>query len=106
MKLPKLLVLLPILWVLGACASNPSPYMKIGMAYNVDDQSDWYLRSDRDWECSNKENFHAEIGLEFDHQITVGYHHQSHLTCGGPFNNHPELYQDEIIIEKKWGGRK
>jgi len=98
---------LPLLCLLLAgCGSTPSPYFDIGMSYNLDEFSDWYLRSDREWECSNKENFHAEIGLEFDHQWTIGYHHQSHLTCGGPFNNHPELYQDEIMIMKRFGGRK
>jgi hypothetical protein len=70
----------------------------------LDKQSDWYLRTSRDWTCSTGEIFHAELGLEFDDDWTLGYHHQSHITCG-QYNNRPELYQDEIILRKKWGGR-
>jgi len=27
------------------------------------------------------------------------------LLCGGPFNDLPEIYQDDIRITKRWGGK-
>ena len=99
-------LVLGLILISSGCSTTPSPYLEIGIGYQLDEMSDWYLRTDRGWTCSNNENFHAELGVEMDNQWKVGYHHQSHVTCGGPFNSHPELYQDEIIVTKKWGGRK
>lgn len=104
LDIPRSLVISLILVVSG-CA-HVDPYAEIGIGYQIDHMSDWYLRTDRDWTCSNGDTFHAELGLEFDHDWRVGYHHQSHISCGGPFNSHPEVYQDEIILTKKFGGRK
>ena len=83
-----------------------APYLEVGVGYTIDQNSDWYLRTDRNWTCKNHDTFHAELGLEFKHQWRLGYHHQSHTSCGGPFNSLPELYQDEIILSKKFGGMK
>lgn len=82
-----------------------APYATIGAGYQVDDNTDWYHRTDRDWQCSKQPQFHGELGLEFEHQITLFYHHQSWWRCGGPFNHDPETYVDYIGLEKKFGGK-
>lgn len=91
-----------VLLLLAGCAS---PYATIGVAYQIDDQTDYWLQTDRDWQCGKQPQAHIEVGLEFDHQLTVGLHHQSWLMCGGPFNHRPEVYQNDIRIMKKWGGK-
>lgn len=97
-------VLLCILAMGVAGCGTAAPYASVGVGYQVDQNSDWYVRTERDWQCDNPQA-HFEVGLEFDHQVTVFYHHQSWYRCGGPFNNKPELYVDHIGIEKKWGGK-
>jgi len=104
MKLPLMLVVLPLLVVSG-CSTTPKPYVEVGIGYQVDGMTDYWLQTSREWTCSNGDTFHAELGLEFDHNLKLGYHHQSHISCGGPFNSHAEVYQDEIILTKKWGGK-
>lgn len=80
------------------------PYAQIGLGYQT--KADWYLEPEREWTCDSHDRWHGEVGLEFPGQWTVGYHHQSGITCGGPFNNRNELFEDEIIVTKKWGGYK
>jgi hypothetical protein len=89
---------LPLLLLCG-CA----PYAEIGVGYQLDSHSAWTLRTEREWQCSNPQ-FHGEVGLEFEHQWTLAYHHQSWVGCGDPLNNKPELYQDHIQLSKKFGG--
>lgn len=102
----RILLVIGLMIMVSGCGTTPSPYLEIGVGYQIDEHTDWYLRSDKSWTCDNGDTFHVEIGAEFDKNWKVGYHHQSHISCGGPFNSHPELYQDEIIVTKKWGGRK
>ena len=95
--------LVPML--LMAC-SGTKPYLEVGIGVTLNGNSDWYLSTKRDWTCDNYDTFHGEVGLEFPKDWTLGYHHQSHISCGGPFNSKPELYQDEIILRKRFGGIK
>ena len=80
------------------------PYVAVGIGYQLDNMTDWMLRTEREWACENPDVFHGEVGVEWPSKVTLGYHHQSHVSCGGPFNNKPETYRDEIIIRKQWGG--
>lgn len=97
--------LLPLLLLLSGCASlDPHPYLEVGVGYMIDERSDWFLQSYRSWTC-DKETFHVELGAEFARQWKLGWHHQSHISCG-TWNDRPELYQEEIILTKKFGGRK
>jgi len=100
-----LILILCMVLFLPACSTTPKPYLEVGIGYNIDGMTDHWLQTGRTWTCNNNDTFHAELGVEFDHNLTLGYHHQSHLSCGGPFNNHPEVYQDELILTKKWGGK-
>jgi len=83
-----------------------SPYFQAGLGYQLDGMTDYMLRTDRDWTCDDNWTGNFEAGLEFDNQWTAGYRHISYVTCGGPFNSKPEVYMDEIIISKKWGGKR
>jgi len=93
-----LLVVLSIL--ITGCTSTP--YIAIGVGYQNDRGTDWYQHTAREWTCDKHDTFHAEVGTEWDSGWSVGYHHQSGVSCGKPFNTHPELYRDELIVTKRW----
>ena len=96
--------LIVCLLFISGCAATP--YAEMSLGYQIDGMTDYYLQTDRDWQCNKNVQFNGELGLEFDNNWKVGYHHQSWLMCGGPSNNnHPETYTDDIRITKKWGGK-
>jgi hypothetical protein len=97
------LIILVLVLLLSGCSS--SPYIQIGIGYQLDGATDWYLQTDRDWTCNNKDTFHGEVGTTWDNGWSIGYHHQSHTSCGRPFNKDPELYKDEILVTKRWTAR-
>ena len=97
-------VLIAIVLFLIGCASV-EPYAEIGIGYQINKNTDWYLETQRDWQCSWQPQTHIEVGVETKSNWKIGYHHQSWLACGGPFNDHPELYQEQIKIIKKFGGQ-
>ena len=101
----EILLVIGLMTTLSGCGTN-GPYVEIGIGYQIDEMTDWWLRTERPDTCDNNDVFHIEAGYEFENQWTVGYTHQSHVSCGGPFNDKPEMYRDEIIVTKKWGGRK
>ena len=82
-----------------------SPYLDIGIAYQLDDMSDWYLQTDREWQCSQNWQARIGFGLEWDH-VSLGYHHSSWWVCGGPWwDDRPELYSDVILLNYRFGGK-
>jgi len=96
--------LLSALFLLSACAHIPEPvYLDVGVGYQIDNNSDWYVRTERDWQCSD--NFQGQFALGWDFGATeIEYYHQSWYPCGGPFNNKAELYQDSINLRHRIGG--
>lgn len=101
----KLIIMMGLLMV--GCSSNKvAPYAEFGLGYQIDKNSDWWVRTTRPDQCSKQPQFHGEIGLEFPRNWKLGYHHQSWVLCGGPFNNDPEIYMDDIRLTKKFGGLK
>lgn len=100
------LIVLTVAALLTGCASaTAKPYFELGATYRIDDHSDWYVGSDRDWTCDSP-GFDAEFGYDFGKWGSLGYRHQSYWLCGGPFNSKPELYQDDIRWSMRWGGHK
>lgn len=97
--------LIPLVFLLTGC-STAKPYAEIGLAYQIDKNSDWWVRTTRPDQCSKQPQFHGEVGIEFPKDWKIGYHHQSWVLCGGPLNNDPEIYMDDIRITKKFGGMK
>lgn len=80
-------------------------YVDVSVAYQIDEWSDWYLRTGREWQCSD--NFKAifEAGTQLNDKWSVAYTHQSWWSCGKPFNNHPELYTDDIRVTRRFSWR-
>lgn len=97
-------ILIALLGISG-CAAQP--YAKLAVGYQIDSQSDWYVRTDRDWQCSRNLPFQGELGFEWSTGWSAFYEHQSWVFCGGPFaSGHPELYRDALWVGKKFGGVK
>lgn len=95
-------------WVLltllvAGCGSTP--YFEVGVGYQIDKNSDWYVRTERPWQCSDNYQGHFELGLDWG-DTRLGYHHQSWFTCGDPFNSRPELYVDDVRLTHTFGGKK
>jgi hypothetical protein len=93
-----------ILFLLAGCAGT-KPYLEIGLGSQINRNTDYWVQTPRDWQCSKNIQVHIEPGLEWDSNWRLGYHHKSWLLCGGPFNNHPEVYADDIRLTKKFGGK-
>lgn len=99
-----LIVLISIAILAGGCTTYARPYVEVGLAYQLDQNTDYWLQKDRDWQCSNGLQGQLEVGYHIsepvlgnDH-IRIGYHHESWVNCGGPFNKRAEVYQDDIRV--------
>lgn len=88
--------------LLTGCAA--SPYAEVGVGYQLDNYTDYWLQTERDFQCSSGPQAHFEVGME-KNNWKLGIHHQSWWLCGGPFNDKPEIYQNDIRLTKKWGGK-
>lgn len=97
----KVAILASVLLFSG-CASGT--YVEMAVGYRLDDLSDWYLQSERGWQCSQPWVFDAEVGHEFANNVRLGLYHESQIVCGS-FNHKPELYSAKIRLSKKWGGK-
>lgn len=105
----QMLLLIGLMIIVSGCSTTKgkvAPYMEVGVGFMIEQNSDWYFHTARPWTCKHADTFHAEIGLELLNDVTIGYRHQSGISCGGPINSKPELYKDEILLTKKWGGMK
>ena len=104
MNTARVLSVLLVATAIGACGSW-EPYGELSIAHQIDKNSDYYRQTERAYECSNPAA-HIEAGVEKG-PWKIGYHHQSWVTCGGPFNKgRPETYADDIRITYKIGGQK
>ena len=90
--------------LLSACATS-EPYFEVGIAHQLDQNSDWYVRTEREWQCSRNWMAEFELGLDWG-KARLGYHHQSWWLCGGPFNDMHELYQDDVRLTYTFGGKQ
>jgi len=97
--------LIVVLVLLTGC-STAKPYGEFSLGYQIDKNTDWALRTDQDWQCSDNLQFNGAVGLEFPNEWTISYNHQSWVLCGSPLNDKSELYQDDIRVTKKFGGIK
>ncbi len=89
------------LFLLTGCAATP--YGEIGLGYKFNQWSDWHLRTEH--AGGRNPTAHFEAGLEWNKGYSCGLHHWSHLRDGGPFNDRPETYLNEIICKKRWSGK-
>ena len=81
-------------------------YFDVGVGYQIDSMSDFYVQTDRSWQCSQNWEAHLGFGLDWG-RASLGYHHQSWWLCGQPFGNErPELYSDRILFNYRFGGKQ
>lgn len=92
-----------ILLLLSGCAATP--YAEVSLGYQINGMTDYWIQTGNPNQCPKNIKFDGEVGLELPKDWTIGYHHQSWLLCGGPFNHRPEIYADDIRVTKKFGGK-
>lgn len=100
------------LLLLSGCASiehhtGAAPYFDVGAGYMVNTNSDWFVRTDREWQCSRQPMAQFAVGLDWG-KTELEYEHQSWWFCGGPkpfADGSPELYQDSINLTHRFGGK-
>ena len=95
-----------LLFLLSGCASTP--YYEIGLEYQLDDYTDYWLQTERSWQCNKNVKFHGELGLKWRDCVgsadcKTGIDHESWLLCGGPFNDRPEVDSNGIKISIEGG---
>ena len=98
-------LLIIFLALLSGCASV-KPFAELSIGAQMNGSSDELIRTDRKNQCDKNVQFRACAGIELPDDWMLAYCHQSWLLCGGPFNERPELYTDDIRITKKFGGYK
>lgn len=96
-----LLLLLPVL----AGCEHVQPYMKLSAGKQIASGTDYWVHPDRPWQCDGTK-FNGEIGIEHKSGLMLGWHHESFWDCGGPFNERPEITQEDIRLTYKIGGFK
>ncbi len=96
----KTIILLSVL--VTGCGSLV-PYAEIGGGYQINKESDWHLRTEREWQCSNP-FVYFEAGYEMKNNWSIGVNHQSHVQCGVPFDTKPETYSLDVRVTKRFGG--
>lgn len=96
------IVLLALL--LTGCASAPGVYLDVGAGYQIDSETDYWLQTTQSWQCSKNIAAHIEVGYEWDNGTSLGLNHQSWWLCGSGLNNDPEVYSNQILLNKRFGG--
>ena len=94
-------ILAAALLVVG-CAGT-EPYIQVGLGVPLDGHTDYWLQTDREWQCSKGPQAHIEMGLETPNNFKIGLNHQSWWLCGS-VNDRPEVYSNQIVLSKTWGG--
>ena len=96
-----LVVCLPLL---VSCGKNLKPYADVGIVYAFPFSSDYWVHSDRSWQCEQPE-FLGEFGLVSDTGFHVAFHHYSMVMCG-TWNDKPEIYNNGLKFGWRFGGHK
>ncbi len=101
----RMTLLVVISALLVGCASA-KPMGGVAIGFQVDDQTDYWLQTQRPWQCSKNIPFKAKAGVETEENLRVYLEHRSWLLCGEPFNgDDPETYNWTLWLEKEWGGQ-
>ena len=91
------------LLLLSGCASV-EPYAEMEIKYAFPFSADYWVHQDRSWTCDEPYQLDLEVGGEFRKGWSAGIYHESFILCGS-FNHKPEIYENGLILKKKWGGR-
>lgn len=82
---------------ISGCA-NGTTYAEIGAGYKV--KADYKLQPEN--AGGDNPTAHFRLGHIWDSGIYCEAWHWSHWFSGGPFNNRPETYNNEVICGKRW----
>jgi hypothetical protein len=94
-----------MLVLLSGCAGW-EPYVDVAIGVPIDSQTDYWLQTERDWQCSTGPQAHLAVGLESPEYLYVEFNHQSWWLCGGPLNEKPEVDSNQILFGGRWGGQE
>lgn len=86
---------------LSGCAAPTQFYAGVGVGYKV--HSDWQLQPEH--AGGDNPTAHFRLGVAWENGLHCGAYHWSHWVSGGPFNNRPETYNNELLCEKIWHWR-
>ena len=107
--IPKMCFIAALLLIVLMFAGCGGTYVRLGLGHQIDDQTDYWLQTDRDWQCHNP-SFHGEVGYEFADPVIgdragIAFVHDSWLLCGSGLNDKPETYTNRAEAWVQWGGR-
>jgi hypothetical protein len=100
-----LILILVLVSSLEGCAHEPKLYAEVGVKYAFPFSSDYWVHQDRSWTCDEPYQFEGELGYEFNNGWRGGLYHESFIACGS-FNSKPEIFENGLVIRKKFGGHK
>ena len=81
------------------------PYADIAVGVPIESQTDYWLQTDREWQCSKGPQAHIEFGLESPKYFYVALNHQSWWMCG-TVNDRAEVYSNQIKVGGRFGGQR
>lgn len=80
--------------MLAGCA-HVEPHWEVGLGWQDNDNTSFWLQNDRDWQCDTNLSFKGELGVKTKTKYPVRLYvdHRSWITCGGfPSSNQaPEV---------------
>ena len=93
---------LVLLFLLSGCVSIEPilPTASVTINYAVPGLTDYYLLSDRDYQCAQPQ-VRAEIGLESRSKWSGGIYGETMVSCN---SGEPGLNEGGLYLRKKWGG--
>ncbi|MCK5644192.1 MAG: hypothetical protein KAJ19_25560 [Gammaproteobacteria bacterium] len=100
-----LIVLLP-LFLLGCATTKtedrppPEFYGRLGIGYQIDDLTDHYLQTEREWNCKNPSAY-IQLGVKTSSGYYCELMHRSWYRCGMGSNRDPETYYNDFVCGKE-----
>ncbi len=97
--------------LLVACESVPGLYVRAAVGVQDNDRTDFYLQTEREWQCKYNVPFNGQLGYELARpplgadRAGIAYDHRSWWLCGSGLNNEPELYSNSLQLWLQYGGR-
>lgn len=95
-----------LLFIAGCASENVKPFASLGVGYQLENSTDYWLQRERTWQCNEWQQAWVEVGAEFKGGCSLSIVHQSWWFCGGPLNKKPEVDMNALIGKCKIGGFK
>lgn len=84
-----------VLLLLSGCAYI-EPHWEVALGYQDDKNTDYWLQTDRSWQCHDNLTFDGELGIKTKtkYPVRIYYDHRSWVTCGMFDNDEAEVYDN------------